>query len=192
MKKVLISLFVLISLLLTGCQETSISNFISNSNESSEVVDSSTNDESSTLNESTSNEEISSSLDISNSSTSEYVSRDIGMFYKLGEAYENNFLSRDDLLNIAYNYNGKINVNDADFVAEEISINELDETIINEIKETHLDRIVDDALNPSVDGIDIFLSIFFPNFNSCRVTFLKIKKLYTIYNKFFFKYNIRS
>ena len=61
MKKVLISLFVLISLLLTGCQETSISNSISNSNESSEVVDSSTNDESSTLNESTSNEEISSS-----------------------------------------------------------------------------------------------------------------------------------
>ena len=52
MKKVLISLFVLISLLLTGCQETSVSNSISNSNESSEIVDSSVFDESSTLNES--------------------------------------------------------------------------------------------------------------------------------------------
>ena len=51
MKKVLISFFVLISLLLTGCQETSISNSNSNSNESSEFVDSSTNDESSTTDE---------------------------------------------------------------------------------------------------------------------------------------------
>ena len=58
MKKVLISLFVLISLLLTGCQETSISNSISNSNESSEVVDSSTNDESSTTSESVNSEVV--------------------------------------------------------------------------------------------------------------------------------------
>lgn len=51
MKKIIISLFVLISLLLTGCQETSISNSISNSNEFSEVVDSSTIGESSIVGE---------------------------------------------------------------------------------------------------------------------------------------------
>lgn len=82
-------------------------------------------------------------------------SRGTGKFYKLVEAYENNFITRDDLLNIAYYYNDEKNINDPDFTPKSVSMDELDKRTITEIKYTHLNRIIEEAPTASIEGIHI-------------------------------------
>ena len=78
-----------------------------------------------------------------------------GTFYKLSEAYEKGFLCRDDLLNIAYYYNGEVNINDSGFVPKEVLDDQLDNSTINQIKHAHYWRIRKDYANITIDQITI-------------------------------------
>lgn len=90
-----------------------------------------------------------------------------GEFYNIEDAYEQKFLTRDDLLNIAYYYNGSKNINDSDFVPKEVSINELSKSVSNSIKRTHLKRIQEYVENGKIEKVHI--SHYFGKYGKCIV-----------------------
>lgn len=89
----------------------------------------------------------------------------IGDFYTLTDAYNNGYITREDLLNIAYYYNDMTNVNDEAFVPIEISQNDLSKKTIKAIKNTYLATILENASYATVDGIHI--SSYFGQYGDC-------------------------
>lgn len=89
-----------------------------------------------------------------------------GEFIDLEDAFNEGFISRDDLLNIAYYYNHKVNVNDEDFVLKEINKEDLNEDVFFAIKETHtekLKRFIESE--PAFE--DIYVGAFYGNYENC-------------------------
>ncbi len=82
-------------------------------------------------------------------------------FLSLEEAYYNGYLSRSNLLNIAYYYNGKKNINDSEFEPQAISKNDLDEATVQNIKETHLKRVKKEYNVPTATIDTIKISGYF-------------------------------
>lgn len=81
---------------------------------------------------------------------------EIGNFYTLREAFSKKYINHQDLLNIAYYYNGEKNINE-DFEVKEININDLDEYTMNSIIHTHYESMKDeyDYLKIPVEEIEI-------------------------------------
>lgn len=94
-----------------------------------------------------------------------------GKFYKLSEAYEKKLIDREDLLNIAYYYNGKVNINDSGFVPEKTEDKLSDKTLEDMIKATHLNRIVYDTPAADIGGISV--SGYFGTYNGCVVVIMR-------------------
>ena len=88
-------------------------------------------------------------------------------FYSLEEAYEIKLISKDDLINIAFYYNGEKQIND-----DSISISkkyELTDEESLKIKRAHANRL-EDRFNDIVESIDInfiYIKAFYGKYNNC-------------------------
>ncbi len=102
----------------------------------------------------------------------------IGSFYKLTVAYNNGFLNRNDLLNIAYHYNSYSNINDSDFVPHVFSMDDLDEETITLIKKSHLKRIESDSFHPSIE--DVSICNYYGTYNNIVV--IRVLDKYILYD----------
>ena len=89
----------------------------------------------------------------------------IRYFYTLTDAYNNGYITRADLLNIAYYYNGMTNVNDENFVPTEILQNDLSKKTIKAIKNTYLATILENDPNATIEGVHI--SRYFGKYGDC-------------------------
>lgn len=103
---------------------------------------------------------------------------DIGEFYSLAEAYNNGYITRNDLLNIAYYYNNETNVNDETFVPKEISVNDLSKKTLKAIKNTYLVTILKNDSKATLDGVH--LNKYFGKYGDC--VSLNMKDDYTCYD----------
>ena len=97
----------------------------------------------------------------SNSSLSNDL-KSYGTFYKLSEAYQLNYLDKNDLLNIAYYYNNE-NVNDSTFTPSNLI--ELDKDLENQIKQTYLCELIKEVSKATLDDINI--SAYYGTYNNC-------------------------
>lgn len=70
----------------------------------------------------------------------------VGSFYSLEEAYENGWLTRDDILSIAYYYNqgteGNEELMGESYAPEPMVPETLDEERVNQIKRTYLNEVI--------------------------------------------------
>ena len=70
----------------------------------------------------------------------------VGNFYSLEEAYENGWLTRDDILSIAYYYNQGAEGNETlmgeSYAPEPMVPEMLDEERVNQIKRTYLNEVI--------------------------------------------------
>ena len=84
-----------------------------------------------------------------------------GIFYTLSEAYNNNIIDKDDLINIAYYYNGKRNIND--------------QTV--EIKSLDWEKFNDDVILAIKYNYYLYNSDYFDNYRN-----ITIREYYGSYN----------
>lgn len=70
---------------------------------------------------------------------------EIGQFYTLSKAFYKGYINHQDLLNIAYYYNGEKNVNE-DFELKEVNQSDLDEYTINSIIYSHYEEKREDSI----------------------------------------------
>ena len=63
-----------------------------------------------------------------------------GTFYSIKEAYENEFIDRQDLINMAYFINREVEYNTPEHTIEYVSIDDVDKSIIYAIKKNHCKR----------------------------------------------------
>ena len=77
---------------------------------------------------------------------------EIGNFYTLSKAFYKGYINHQDLLNIAYYYNGEKNVNE-DFELKEVNQSDLDEYTINSIIYSHYEEKREDSI--TIDEIEI-------------------------------------
>ncbi len=85
-------------------------------------------------------------------------SKSVGSFYSLDEAYENGWLTQNDLKNIAYYYHtrhGETDHVDETFIPNPKTPESLEEDIQYKIKRTYLNKIID-MPNGSFDRVAIY------------------------------------
>ena len=100
--------------------------------------------------------------------------KEYGRFYSIKEAYESELIDKNDLLNIAYYYNGNKNINDVDFDIIPIDESLLTDDIEKKIKKDHLKRIEDDVIDSSIDGV--YLLDYLGTYNDCHI--IKVRDKY--------------
>ena len=115
-------------------------------------------------------------------------SKSVGSFYSLDEAYENGWLTQNDLKNIAYYYHtrhGETDHVDETFIPNPKTPENLSEDTQNKIKRTYLDEV---AMVP--DGVfeRIEISQYFGTYNECVV--IGIKSDYIVYEPILYPVHI--
>lgn len=92
-----------------------------------------------------------------------------GSFYSLQEAYEQNWLTQENLKNLAYYYNGESD--DENFVPTTKNPESLSTDVENKIKKTHLTGIKKDYPTATVSGIHIVE--YYGIYNDCVAVYIK-------------------
>ena len=92
-----------------------------------------------------------------------------GAFYSLDEAYDNGWLTQEDLKNIAYYYNSYSAPDlepDYTFIPEPIDPNQLDNQTIKKMKKTYQLTILKDWKAPLKS---VFLKVYYGTYQNCVI-----------------------
>lgn len=92
----------------------------------------------------------------------------LGTFYSLEEAYEMKLISKEDLINIAFYYNGEKQINDSSIsIKEKIDLTETQE---QKIKNAHADRLKD--ITDNIDLNLVYIKEYYGQYNNCYAVYI--------------------
>lgn len=92
----------------------------------------------------------------------------LGTFYSLEEAYEMKLISKEDLINIAFYYNGEKQINDSSIsIKEKIKLTETQE---QKIKNAHADRLKD--ITDNIDLSLVYIKEYYGQYNNCYAVYI--------------------
>jgi hypothetical protein len=104
--------------------------------------------------------------------------------YSLEEAYENKFITKEDLWNIAYIYNGCVNASNVEYDVKTIK-DELDIKLERKIKKAYIKNDLDDIFLPKMKCISIIK--YYGVYSGCHVLEMNNDCIYVdlkIYDKY--------